>query len=67
VAGTLTDPSNGGSGYVDIAALKNTVGALRAKHPAFGGVMGWEYFNSQPGGSAAPWQWAAEVSSALSD
>lgn len=26
---------------------------------AFGGVMGWEYFNSLPGGRAAPWEWAA--------
>jgi hypothetical protein len=66
VAGTLTDPANGGSGYVGLATLKSTIGRLRAKHSGFGGVAGWEYFNSQPGGGAAPWQWAAEVSSALS-
>lgn len=65
VAGTLTDPSNGGSGYVDLSTLKSTIGALRSKHSGFGGVMGWEYFNSQPGGVAEPWRWAAEVSSAL--
>ncbi|MFD9076606.1 glycosyl hydrolase family 18 protein [Streptomyces lasiicapitis] len=65
VAGTLTDPSNGGSGYVDTARLKTTVRDLVATYPDMGGVMGWEYFNSQPGGTAEPWRWAAEVSSAL--
>ncbi|QDQ14979.1 glycosyl hydrolase family 18 protein [Streptomyces spectabilis] len=65
VAGTLTDPANGGSGYVDTPRLKSTVRSLVAKYPRMGGVMGWEYFNSRPGGTAAPWRWAAEVSSAL--
>ncbi|WP_282790796.1 glycosyl hydrolase family 18 protein [Streptomyces sp. CC224B] len=65
VAGTLTDPSNGGSGYVDVARLKSTIRSLVARYPQMGGVMGWEYFNSQPGGTAQPWRWAAEVSAAL--
>lgn len=65
VAGTLTSPANGGSGYVDMATLKKTLGRLAAKHPGFGGVAGWEYFNSEPGGATAPWKWAAEVASAL--
>ncbi|MEU2563140.1 glycosyl hydrolase family 18 protein [Streptomyces longispororuber] len=65
VAGTLTDPSNGGSGYVDVTRLKSTIRSLVARYPQMGGVMGWEYFNSQPGGTAQPWRWAAEVSAAL--
>ncbi|MFF8653001.1 glycoside hydrolase family 18 protein [Streptomyces huasconensis] len=65
VAGALTSPDNGGSGYVGMTTLKSTVGALASKYPGFGGVAGWEYFNSRPGGTAAPWKWAAEVSSAL--
>ncbi|MFF9900068.1 glycosyl hydrolase family 18 protein [Streptomyces longispororuber] len=65
VAGTLTDPSNGGSGYVDVARLKSTIRSLVARYPQMGGVIGWEYFNSQPGGTAQPWRWAAEVSAAL--
>ncbi|GHE49808.1 hypothetical protein GCM10018785_19200 [Streptomyces longispororuber] len=65
VAGTLTDPSNGGSGYVDVTRLKSTIRGLVARYPQMGGVMGWEYFNSQPGGTAQPWRWAAEVSAAL--
>ncbi|AZM57048.1 chitinase [Streptomyces sp. WAC 01529] len=65
VAGTLTSPANGGSGYVGMTTLKSTLRALTAKHPGFGGVAGWEYFNSAPGGTAAPWRWAAEVSSVL--
>ncbi|WJV44791.1 glycosyl hydrolase family 18 protein [Streptomyces flavofungini] len=65
IAGTLTDPSNGGSGYVAPSRLKATIRSLVARYPDMGGVMGWEYFNSQPGGTAQPWRWAAEVSSAL--
>ncbi|POX36336.1 chitinase [Streptomyces sp. Ru73] len=64
VAGALTSPDNG-NGHVGLATLKKTVGALRTKYSGFGGVAGWEYFNSQPGGTDAPWQWAAEVSTAL--
>ncbi|WP_306337470.1 glycosyl hydrolase family 18 protein [Streptomyces sp. KL118A] len=65
VAGALTSPANGGSGFVDMATLRSTLGALASKHPGFGGVAGWEYFNSEPGGTSAPWKWAAEVSAAL--
>jgi chitinase len=65
VAGALTNPGNGGSGYVSPTALQTTIRSLVAKYPAFGGVDGWEYFNSMPGGTAAPWQWAAAVSSAM--
>jgi chitinase len=65
VAGALTNPANGGSGYVAPGTLQSTIRSLLAKYPAFGGVDGWEYFNSMPGGTAAPWQWASAVSSAM--
>ncbi|MGP3984879.1 glycosyl hydrolase family 18 protein [Streptomyces sp. KR80] len=65
VAGVLTNAANGGSGYVDLPTLKSTLANLVKKYPDFGGVDGWEYFNSQPGGTAAPWRWAAEVSGAM--
>jgi chitinase len=64
VAGTLTNPANC-SGYVDITTVQKTLRSLVAKYPAFGGVAGWEYFNSNPGGTAAPWQWAAAMKSAM--
>lgn len=35
---------------------------LLDQFPDFGGVMGWEYFNSLPGGQEKPWQWAAGLS-----
>jgi hypothetical protein len=66
VAGALTNSANCGSGYVPLATLKSTLSSLVAKYPNFGGVAGWEYFNSDPGGTAAPWQWAAEMTSAMS-
>lgn len=61
VLGTLTNSANGGSGYVGISTLRSTVTSLKNRYPDFGGVAGWEYFNSLPGGTAAPWQWSAEV------
>ncbi|MCX4553445.1 MULTISPECIES: glycosyl hydrolase family 18 protein [unclassified Streptomyces] len=66
VAGTLTNPANCGSGYVPMDTLTSTVSQLSKEYGDFGGVAGWEYFNSDPGGTAAPWEWAANMSSAMS-
>ncbi|KAI0180327.1 glycoside hydrolase family 18 protein [Hypoxylon sp. FL1284] len=57
VMGMVTDPSNG-SGYVDMDNEAPVLQELTEENPKFGGVAGWEYFNSQPGGSASPWEWA---------
>jgi chitinase len=65
VAGTLTNAANCGSGYVPMSTLTSTIRTLVSKYPSFGGVAGWEYFNSDPGGTAAPWQWAANMSAAM--
>lgn len=65
VAGVLTNPANCGSGYVDTTTLGNTLKSLIAKYPDMGGVDGWEYFNSLPGGTSAPWQWAASVNASM--
>ncbi|MFJ5293881.1 chitinase [Streptomyces sp. NPDC088348] len=65
VAGTITNPANCGSGYVSMDTLKATVSQLSGKYSDFGGVAGWEYFNSDPGGTAAPWEWAANMSAAM--
>lgn len=56
VAGTVTNPANC-SGYVDWPTFDATVGTLAARHPDFGGVFGWEYFNSvgYAGGGRASW------------
>jgi hypothetical protein len=64
VTGVVTNSANC-SGYVALPTLKNTLASLVAKYPTFGGVDGWEYFNSDPGGTAAPWQWAREMTSAM--
>ncbi|MEV4604105.1 glycosyl hydrolase family 18 protein [Amycolatopsis sp. NPDC049253] len=60
VAGTVTNPANCG-GYVDLPRLQSTIHSLTTKYPDFGGIDGWEYFNSLPGGTTAPWQWAQQV------
>lgn len=65
VIGQLTTPANG-HGYTSIYGLKQTVNALRGKYGRLGGVMGWEYFNSEPGGVQAPWQWARAVTAIIS-
>lgn len=64
VAGQLTNPSNGG-GYTTIAALNQTVITLMELYGTIGGIMGWEYFNSEPGEEAAPWEWAQEMTAIL--
>lgn len=66
VAGTITNSGNCGSGYVPVDELESTVSELAQKHDDFGGVAGWEYYNSDPGGKDAPWQWAKRMSSAMS-
>ncbi|TWU70915.1 hypothetical protein ED733_000512 [Metarhizium rileyi] len=57
VAGQLTSPSNG-QGYIPYEQLKTTIESLTKKYGQIGGVMGWEYFNSAPGGTSEPWKWA---------
>lgn len=65
--GQVTSPAEGGN-YVAPGTLKNTVTALRDHygdaHP-LGGIMGWEYFDSEPGGQSAPWQWAQDMTAIL--
>lgn len=64
VAGQLTNPANGG-GFTSVESLNQTVLALTAQYGTIGGIMGWEYFNSVPGGTAAPWQWAQDMTQIL--
>ncbi|RDW78395.1 chitinase-2 [Coleophoma crateriformis] len=58
VVGMVTNPSNG-SGWVPFETVQEVLLNLRLKYPKFGGVMGWEYFNSLPGDRERPWEWAA--------
>lgn len=67
VVGTTTNPANG-SGWVRWHTLQRTLGELRRRlGDRFGGVMGWEYFNSLgpdgvgEEGTERPWEWARMV------
>ncbi|MGV1006037.1 MAG: glycosyl hydrolase family 18 protein [Candidatus Nanopelagicales bacterium] len=64
VAGTITHPMHG-RGFVPADRLVGVVRELIAKYPRFGGLSSWEYFNSEPGGLAEPWRWAAVVRQAM--
>lgn len=64
VAGQLTSPDNG-YGYTAIPNLNQTVIELVDEYGLIGGIMGWEYFNSDPGGTAEPWEWAQEMTQIL--
>lgn len=59
VMGLITNPESG-AGWVPDHLLSDTLHALQKRYPTFGGVMGWEYFNSitaaEPYGW--PWSWA---------
>ncbi|KAK0710388.1 glycoside hydrolase superfamily [Apiosordaria backusii] len=61
VIGQLTDGWQGNAH----AALNNTIVELQKKWGVIGGVMGWEYFNSLPGGEKAPWKWAQVMTKIL--
>jgi len=58
VVGMVTNPGNG-SGWVPFEILQEVLKTLKQRYSTFGGVMGWEYFNSLPGDREAPWKWAA--------
>lgn len=64
VVGQLTAPESGGQ-YVPIDKLNSTIVSLRESYGEIGGIMGWEYFNSAPGGRSAPWVWAQEMTDIL--
>ncbi len=64
VIGLVTNPENG-SGWVPWHVLANVLPAIVGRHPKFGGVMGWEYFNSLPGGRESPWEWARWMTALL--
>lgn len=48
VVGLLTNPRHGGSGYVEWEGVARVLGGLVERYPAFGGVMGWEYWGAVP-------------------
>ena len=62
--GVVTNGENG-AGFVAHEAFADVVRVLRTRYPHFGGVMGWEYFNSMPGHRARPWEWAKAVHQAV--
>lgn len=66
VAGVLTNKGNG-HGWVEEEQLADTVTTLLEKHANFGGVMGWEYFNSVWANEEgeAPWAWAGFMGAIL--
>ncbi|KAK3937801.1 GH18 endo-N-acetyl-beta-D-glucosaminidase endo T [Diplogelasinospora grovesii] len=64
LAGQVTNPANGGS-WVPFDQLNATIKSLRSKYGEIGGIMGWEYFNSEPGGTEEPWRWARNMTSIL--
>ena len=64
VVGLVTNPESG-SGWVPFEVLDGVLTTLKTRYPAFGGVMGWEYFNSLPGSRERPWEWAAFMTQKL--
>jgi hypothetical protein len=62
--GLVTSPENG-VGFVERGVLGLNLVWLRRRYETFGGVMGWEYFNSSPGGREEPWRWAEWMTGVL--
>jgi hypothetical protein len=58
VMGVLTNPGDGGSGFVGLETLKSVVRSLGAKYASFGCAVGWEYWAAGTGdGMQYPWMW----------
>ncbi|PHH85977.1 hypothetical protein CDD83_10905 [Cordyceps sp. RAO-2017] len=64
VVGLVTNPANG-KGFVPWHQLSVLLDLISRRQPNFGGVMGWEYFNSLPGDADRPWEWAHHMASLL--
>ncbi|RDA88291.1 putative chitinase [Ophiocordyceps camponoti-leonardi (nom. inval.)] len=65
VIGLVTNPANG-KGFVPWSLLEPVLAHIVKRHPRdFGGVMGWEYFNSLPGNDHRPWEWARQMAHLL--
>lgn len=64
VVGLVTNPANG-PGFVPWTIVTDVLRVITARYPGFGGIMGWEYFNSLPGENARPWEWGKEMTSRI--
>jgi len=65
VATTFTSPDEG-FGFIDIDEVVSSVQDLAQKQDFnFGGVAGWEYWNSLPGGDNQPYLWAQLMSQTM--
>ncbi|KAK8035647.1 chitinase [Apiospora rasikravindrae] len=64
VIGLVTNAENG-AGFVPWELLRANLTLLKFQFRQFGGVMGWEYFNSSPGGKDKPWEWAQRMTTLL--
>lgn len=66
VLGVVTNPGNG-AGHVQVDKLCEVFATLRGMYPSFGGIMGWEYFNSglERRGAKGPWEWVGSIGQAI--
>jgi hypothetical protein len=64
VIGLVTTPENG-AGFIPWEMIGPNLRVLKRRYEKFGGVMGWEYFNSSPGGKVKPWEWAQRMTMLL--
>ena len=65
VVGVLTNHANGSTNPPFLSDLKATITATSETHGRIGGIFGWEYFNSLPGGTGEPWLWARQATELL--
>ena len=69
VLGTLTNQGNGGSGFVQMAQLIESVLSVNEMlgnmGKRFGGLMGWEFFNADTGMGGGPEAWAEVLGAVL--
>lgn len=64
VVGLVTNPANG-PGFIAWESLNQVLEILKKRPHNFGGIMGWEYFNSLPGDKDRPWEWARTMTAMI--
>ncbi|KAJ2902381.1 uncharacterized protein MKZ38_000627 [Zalerion maritima] len=61
VLGVLTSGENGSTRPPPFTDMKRAMDKAQDTYGQIGGVFGWEYFNSLPGGRERPWLWTEEI------
>ncbi|WPH03058.1 Hypothetical protein R9X50_00593200 [Acrodontium crateriforme] len=65
VLGVLDNSNDGGSGFVSLPTLEQTITNIKTLHGDFGGVVSWEYWDAGGRDNVSNYDWIKNVGDAL--